>query len=71
MLGSTPQGVLHEVLEGRWCITEPKGHMGELVEPQVTHSEGGILLGPWHHFDLPEPTLEIHCREMCSTCHAL
>ena len=66
MLGSTPQGVLHEVLEGSGHVAEPKGHMSELVEPKVTYGESSILLGLWHHFDLPEPALQIHCREMCS-----
>ena len=53
------------------AIAEPKRHMSELIESQVTYSESGILLGLWHHFDLPEPALEIHRREMCGACHAL
>ena len=32
-----PQGVLHETLEHRGCITQPEWHAGKLVEPEVTH----------------------------------
>ena len=39
-----PQGVLHEMLESRWDITQPKWHAGELIEPEVTHCEGCVLL---------------------------
>ena len=42
-----PQGVLHEMLEGRGCIAEPKGHTSELIEPQVTYGESSVLLGFW------------------------
>ena len=38
------QGILHEMLKGRWCITQPEQHVGELVEPEVTHREGCVLL---------------------------
>ena len=38
-----PQGVLHEMLESRRCITQPKWHAGKLIEPEVTHCEGHVL----------------------------
>ena len=39
-----PQGVLHEMLESHWHIKQPERHVGKLVEPEVTHHEGRILL---------------------------
>ena len=49
-----PQGVLHEMLECCGCITQPKWHVGKLVEPKVTHREGHVLLRFWGHLNLPE-----------------
>ena len=39
-----PQGVLHEILESCRRITQPKWHVGKLIEPEVTHCEGRVLL---------------------------
>ena len=39
-----PQGVLHEMLESHWHITQPEWHVGKLVEPKLTHHEGHVLL---------------------------
>ena len=44
-----PQGVLHEML-----ITQPKWHVGKLIEPEVTHREGHVLLRFQGHLNLPE-----------------
>ena len=66
-----PQSVLHEALEGHQNVTESKGHRSELIEPQITHGESGILLRLWHHPNLPEPALKIHHRVMHGACHAL
>ena len=38
------QGILHEMLKSCGVITQPKQHAGELVEPEVTHREGCVLL---------------------------
>ena len=48
------QGILHEALKGHGCITQPKWHAGELIEPEVTHHEGCVLLLFRGHLDLPE-----------------
>ena len=48
------QGILHETLKGCWCITQPKQHAGELVEPKVAHCEGRVLLQFGGHLDLSE-----------------
>ena len=47
-----PQGVLHEMLECRGCVVQPKGHADKLIEPKVTHRDGRVLL--------TEARLEIH-----------
>ena len=49
-----PQGVLHEMLEHRGCIAQPKWHVGKLVEPEVTYREGCVLLQTRGHLNLPE-----------------
>ena len=49
-----PQGVLHEMLESCQCITQPKWHVGKLIESKVTHHEGHVLLGFRSHLDFPE-----------------
>ena len=54
------QCVLHETLKGCGGITQPKRHVGELVEPEVTHCKGRVLLRLRCHLDLPEARLEIH-----------
>ena len=36
--------ILHKLLEGSWHIAESKRHSIVLKEPQVTHSEGSVLL---------------------------
>ena len=38
------QGILHEMLKSLRGVTQPKWHVGELVEPEVTHLEGHVLL---------------------------
>ena len=48
------QGILHEMLKSHGGITQPKWHAGELVEPEVTHCEGCVLLRLLCNLDLPE-----------------
>ena len=66
------QCILYQVLEGCRHVTEFKRHLGKFMEAQVTNCECSVLLQLlWGHVDLPESTLKIHCREVCSSCHAL
>ena len=44
--------------------------MQELVHAHATHREGGVLPGLLVHLNLPEPTLQIHTREVSGTHHA-
>ena len=55
-----PQGVLHEMLEHRRCITQPERHVGKLIKPKVTHCESHVLQQFQGHLNLPEVQLEIH-----------
>ena len=48
------QGILHEALKSHWGITQPKWHVGELIESEVTHHKGCVLLQLSSHLDLPE-----------------
>ena len=48
------QGILHEMLKSHGGITQPKRHAGELIEPEVAHCEGCVLLQLRHHLDLLE-----------------
>ena len=48
------QGVLHEMLEHCRHITQAEQHAGKLVEPEVTHCEGCVLLRFQGHLNLPE-----------------
>ena len=45
-------------------------HVGKLVEPEVTHCEGCVLLRFRGHLNLPEARLEIHWREICRPRYA-
>ena len=38
------QCILHKMQEGCRGITQPKQHAGELIESEVTHHEGCVLL---------------------------
>ena len=38
------QHILHKVLKSHWGIAQPKQHVGELIESEVTHCEGCVLL---------------------------
>ena len=38
------QGILHEMLKSRGDVTQPKQHVGELIELEVTHCAGCVLL---------------------------
>ena len=44
--------------------------MQKLVHTHVTHREGVVLPGLLVHLNLPEPTLQIHTREVSGTHHA-
>ena len=55
-----PQGILHEMLECCGCIAQTEQHVDKLIEPEVTHHKGRVLLESWGHLDLPEAQLEIH-----------
>ena len=52
------QGVLHEMLECRRCIAQPKQHAGKLIEPKVPHHEGSVLLRFWGHLICQKPDLK-------------
>ena len=56
------QCILHKVLEGSGHVTESERHLGKFIEAQITNCECSVL---------PESILKIHCREVCSSCHAL
>ena len=55
-----PQGILHEMLECHGCIAQTERHVGKLIEPEVTHQKGCVLLGSWGHLDLPKASFEVH-----------
>ena len=38
------QSILHETLKSRRGMTQPKQHVGELIESEVTHRKGRVLL---------------------------
>ena len=65
-----PQAVLHEMLERRRSIAQPVGHTQELVHAHATHCEGGVLPRLLIHLNLPEPTLQVHAREVLGAHHA-
>ena len=65
-----PQAVLHEMLEHRWSIAQPVGHMQELIHAHATHREGGVLPRLLIHLDLPKPALQVHTREVSGAHHA-
>ena len=65
-----PQAVLHEMLEHRWSIAQPVGHTQELIHAHATHREGGVLPRLLVHLNLPEPTLQVHAREVSGAHHA-
>ena len=44
--------------------------MQELIHAHATHHEGGVLPILLIHLNLPEPTLQIHAREVSGACHA-
>ena len=44
--------------------------MQKLVNAHATYRKGGILSGFLCHFDLPEPTLQVHTGEVSGTNHA-
>ena len=44
--------------------------MQELIHAHATHHEGGVLPGLLVHLNLPEPTLQIHTREVSGAHHA-
>ena len=58
------------MLERRWSIAQPIGHTQELVHAHATHREGGVLPRLLIHLKLPEPTLQVHAREVSGTHHA-
>ena len=44
--------------------------MQELIHAHATQREGGVLPGLLVHLNLPEPTLQIHTREVSGAHHA-
>ena len=54
------QCILHKTLKSHQGITQPERHVGELIESEVTHCKGCVLLGLRSHLDLPEASLEVH-----------
>ena len=61
------QAVLHELLESRWGITQPKRHTFALIQTHAAQSKGSILLGFFIHGNLPKPRIEIKSRIMGSS----
>ena len=53
------QTVLHEPLESRRGITQPKRHTFTLIQTHATQGKGSILLGFLIHGNLPKPRIEI------------
>ena len=53
------QTVLHEPLESRWGITQPKRHTFALIQTHAAQSKGSILLRFLIHGNLPKPRIEI------------
>ena len=51
------QTVLHEPLESRRGITQPKGHTFALIQTHAAQGKGSILLGFFIHGNLPDPEL--------------
>ena len=54
------KSVLHQPLEGGRCITQPKRHPGEFIEPQIAHGKGRVRLRSWRNLHLPKPRLKVH-----------
>ena len=54
------------MVESSWHIAESEGHPIALEEPQVTHSEGSILLRCLVHSYLPKSGLQIQARKVAS-----
>ena len=48
------QCILHKMLKSCQGITRPEWHVGELIESEVTHRKGHVLLRLRTHLDLPE-----------------
>ena len=61
------QTVLHEPLESRWGITQPKRHTFALIQTHAAQCKGSILLGFFIHGNLPKPRIEIKSRIMGSS----
>ena len=53
------QTVLHEPLESRWGVTQPKRHTFALIQTHAAQCKGSILLGFFIHGNLPKPRIEI------------
>ena len=66
-----PQTILHEVLECCWSVTQTVGHAQKLVNAHAAHRKGSVLPGLLSHFNLPEPTIQVHTRKLSGTHHAL
>ena len=61
------QTALHEPLESRWGITQPKRHTFALIQTHAAQCKGSILLGFFIHGNLPKPRIEIKSRIMGSS----
>ena len=54
------QTILHEALESRRGIAQPKRHTLALIKSHTTQSKSSVLFGSVIHRYLPEPRIEIH-----------
>ena len=48
------QCILHKTLKSHRGVIQPQRHVGELIESEVTHHKGCVLLQLRSHLDLPE-----------------
>ena len=51
------------------CYTGRR-YVQELVNAHAENCEGSVLSGFFCHFSLPEPTFQVHAREVPGTNHA-
>ena len=61
------QTVLHEPLESRRGVTQPKRHIFTLIQTHAAQCKGSILLGFFVHGNLPKPRIDIKSQIMGSS----
>ena len=63
--------VLHESLEGRQGVAQPKRHTFTLIQTHTAQGEGSILFGFLGHRDLPESRVHVKRQKVGSPGEAL